>query len=705
MAGGDVHRGGDLAARVEAQGGHLADVDAVVAQRRADLEAPALAEQHGQLGLVGVEGALQIGIEGERLGRRRPGFAIGVGAADTAGEDRLQRAAAQADAVEAAGELHPADVVEACPLAYQPLVLRVDEDIDEHLASVGGEAEALDLADGHLLVEQGRPDGERLRLGGAQGQPSARGAQLRGGRRGLAGVAVEGVDLVAEGRGRPGLAAEIGGEKGDTAVQHPRQRPGGDADPFGQAAAHLHPRLHPEEALLAEVVEKFAVDVEVDADLGPGSLQPDIDHLADLEVLEVHRGVRRQLRREVGLERDQLPRPQWHLRRRLADDLEVVLKVPVAGLEGDLRAAQQQLQVVDAAGRNLRLDQPEPRAGAENHLGTGVEEDMGGDGALQVVVEGDILDKADLGAAVDDFRRALDDVLAGGQGEGHGDAVLGGLEVGIEVEDVAVLRHRGGLQLFRGVEEDAAAQQRGQRFHLDLQCRQLAADMNAAGVAETAALAHQVGELRLDEELDGDVFVTLQLILLHLADLDVAVVDASADLDRAEYLGLELEMQSGGVGGHRRHRVEAGELPARGRRGADLDADIAAGEDGVEAMDGTGRELRAHHPEKGVVDQLVGDRLVHPHRGGDLLVLEVGLHPGDQADGDAAGHDLGLAGDDAGGVAEVDGDLDAGVTQARVKEPGGDGEGDQWQDPDDGDGAVLADFGGGHGCWRERGEG
>ena len=75
-------------------------------------------------------------------------------------------------------------------------------------------------------------------------------------------------------------------------------------------------------------------------------------------------------------------------------------------------------------------------------------------------VDLDFLDETCLDAAIHDLGVALDDIDRGGEIEGHRDAVIGLLQVLVQLEDRPLLDGRAVFQLFRGIEQDAALQER-----------------------------------------------------------------------------------------------------------------------------------------------------------------------------------------------------------------------------------------------------
>ena len=110
-----------------------------------------------------------------------------------------------------------------------------------------------------------------------------------------------------------------------------------------------------------------------------------------------------------------------------------------ARLEGDMRTDDQGPQVVHPGGADFRLDQPEGGLLPEDEFGPGIKQDMGGNGPLVILVDLDFLDETCLDAAIHDLGVALDDIDCGGEIEGHRDAVIGLLQVLVQLEGPAVL--------------------------------------------------------------------------------------------------------------------------------------------------------------------------------------------------------------------------------------------------------------------------
>ncbi|EKD39703.1 MAG: hypothetical protein ACD_75C00317G0002 [uncultured bacterium] len=108
------------------------------------------------------------------------------------------------------------------------------------------------------------------------------------------------------------------------------------------------------------------------------------------------------------------------------------------------------------------------------------------------------------------------------------------------------------LQLFRGMEQDAAPKERCQGLDFYFQVWQLAADLNAAGIAEPASFPDQMAKFRFDEYIDKHDVIALELVILHLADFNIAIIDAGAPLNGAEGLGPDLQVKPGSIGRNRR---------------------------------------------------------------------------------------------------------------------------------------------------------
>ena len=187
--------------------------------------------------------------------------------------------------------------------------------------------------------------------------------------------------------------------------------------------------------------------------------------------------------------------------------------------------------------------------------------------------------------------------------------------------------------------------------------------------------------------------------LFDLADGDAPVVDGGADVYPARVVGKQAHAQAFFGTLDLRRFVEAGEVVGAVFVFAGADGDVVAGDDGAQAGDAAGADLRFDDPELAVFFQ---ERLggAQHLRGDDDLFEVVGeVNAGDGADGEVFVADFGFARFQTFGAGKGDLDDGADLAQARPGEPQADAEGDDGQQPEVAQ-SVAGDFRFLHWCSR-----
>ncbi|MCY1515709.1 hypothetical protein D9M68_503070 [compost metagenome] len=176
-----------------------------------------------------------------------------------------------------------------------------------------------------------------------------------------------------------------------------------------------------------------------------------------------------------------------------------------------------------------------------------------------------------------------------------------------------------------------------------------------------------VGLVDMHLDLDG-ALVLPQSVALHLADLDLPVIDRAALLQGAEAFGLEGEVQARQRVGEWRRLSEGGVFPRR-LAFHRVDGDVDAGDQGFESCDAGQGHPRANQPEAGFLAQVGGGLLEHLDRGDHALDIFTDMQVDHLAHLDALVHQLGLARLDAVAVLEADLDFDARLAHGLPGQP------------------------------------
>ncbi len=150
--------------------------------------------------------------------------------------------------------------------------------------------------------------------------------------------------------------------------------------------------------------------------------------------------------------------------------------------------------------------------------------------------------------------------------------------------------------------------------------------------------------LRLDVHTHHhSLAVARQLVALHAADADLAVEDRRADIDRAELVAGQHQVQAGRVGVQRRRFRADGELATRRAALGEAHVDVVTFHQGLEAGDAGQGDAWLDGPELGAFQQHVLDPRIHRQVGSGAAVVLAHVDRLDQADLHAVEHHRGAA--------------------------------------------------------------
>jgi hypothetical protein len=139
------------------------------------------------------------------------------------------------------------------------------------------------------------------------------------------------------------------------------------------------------------------------------------------------------------------------------------------------------------------------------------------------------------------------------------------------------LRNGIGLLAAHRFKGDAAYQQRRQRLRIDLEAVGIKPHVDAAGMPPARALADILVVRRADEDRHLDApSVFIQVESGDLPDLDAAIEDRRADIDRAQAVAVQRVQGALLVARHLRRLFQAGEFVLGFFRLAGIDADVCA---------------------------------------------------------------------------------------------------------------------------------
>ncbi len=148
--------------------------------------------------------------------------------------------------------------------------------------------------------------------------------------------------------------------------------------------------------------------------------------------------------------------------------------------------------------------------------------------------------------------------------------------------------------------------------------------------------------LRLDVHTHHhSLAVARQLVALHAADADLAVEDRRADIDRAELVAGQHQVQAGRVGVQRRRFRADGELATRRAALGEAHIDVVTFHQGLEAGDAGQGDAWLDGPEFGAFQQHVLDPRIHRQVGSGAAVVLAHVDRLDQADLHAVEHHRG----------------------------------------------------------------
>ncbi len=331
----------------------------------------------------------------------------------------------------------------------------------------------------------------------------------------------------------------IGRIECDTACEQALQRLTAHLN-AGQPPIHRDPTGVPEPGRSVDQLSVGRLDVHPDdhAPLVARELVTLYRPYLDLAVK--HRAADIQRAELVSSEHQMQPRGTHIQRRCLGSRLEAALHRTAlfAGAHGDVVALDQRFQASDTAERNGWLDHPElgvlheivfeQRVNGKRGLGT-----------RKIRLDSKCLQRAHLHALVDQGRPPGLEPLEIGEGQGGLYPGLGRVEVFIQTEGQAGVGRRAILPMLRRRKSNAPGDDTGERLGTKLDPSQPRINGDSAGVPETGVFTHQVSKFRLDEQLYLNGRVVLgQYIVLDLPNLDLAIKDRAAAVQRAEPFGL-----------------------------------------------------------------------------------------------------------------------------------------------------------------------
>ena len=204
----------------------------------------------------------------------------------------------------------------------------------------------------------------------------------------------------------------------------------------------------------------------------------------------------------------------------------------------------------------------------------------------------------------------------------------------------------------------------------------------------------------MDEGGEGDVVVALaEMDLFDLSDADAPVVDGSANVDAFGAVGFEADAQAFFVILDLRRFFEGDKVVGALFFFARANGDVVAGDEGAEAGDAGGADLRFNDPELAVFFQERFGGALHLRGHDDLFEVVREVDAGDSADFEVFVANFGFTRVQSFGAGEGDTDDGADLAEVRVGEPQADAEGDDGQEPKVAQ-SVTGDFGFLHDCFR-----
>src|SRR5215813_8792397 len=216
--------------------------------------------------------------------------------------------------------------------------------------------------------------------------------------------------------------------------------------------------------------------------------------------------------------------------------------------------------------------------------------------------------------------------------------------VGEEREHGVGLGGRPGGRLRVRLKGDASHQDGYQRLRPHLDARRADGDVDAAGVPEPRAGRDVLVVRGVDEDGEGHpLAILVELFADDLADGYLAEVDQRARVDRAQLVGAQEESPSRLVARDHGRLLEADEIATRRLGLADIDAYVAARQQGTETRHAARSHTRTHHEESGVLDEKALHLLAELGGGHYALTVRAQRDSLDQADLHVLVLDLGLA--------------------------------------------------------------
>ncbi|MNM74396.1 hypothetical protein D3C81_861560 [compost metagenome] len=271
--------------------------------------------------------------------------------------------------------------------------------------------------------------------------------------------------------------------------------------------------------------------------------------------------------------------------------------------------ADQGIEIGRARQSQRRAYHPEAAAGAgdalPSHADANLEQHVG-----EIVAQPDLLNLADIQTAITQ-QRALTQAVAvlGTQFDQLPDCAR--LLLFGEQCEAAKTRH-GGRRAVGSVEGDTAEHQGLQRLTLHFDARQAALQTDAASIPEARRGVDQPRVILLDMHVEQHFLaIAGEPIALHAAHADLPVQYRAADIQRAETLGGQEQMQAGGVDIERRRLGADAEFTGRRALLAEAHREEVALHQGLQAGDASQRDGGLDHPELAAAEQQFLGTRVH----------------------------------------------------------------------------------------------
>jgi len=265
------------------------------------------------------------------------------------------------------------------------------------------------------------------------------------------------------------------------------------------------------------------------------------------------------------------------------------------------------------------------------------------------------------------------------------DPLVGLVAVGEQGEGLPRGRRLGRVRVDRVLEGDAAQEHLHQGGGAHPQAVGVQAQVHPAGVPEPGGGLDQAAVGIPHQDPDPHRLpVRSQIEAGHFAHRDLPEGYGRADVQGAQLGGLQIDQLARQVLGEQRRRLQSLEDPGGAAGGARVHADEGARKQGAQTGDAIGAHPGPHHPEPAVLGQQAGGVAVQLDRDQHLAEVRAQADGGDLAHLHLLVPHPGLAGLQAFGGQEADGDGGAPLGVRREGDPGADERRHQGDQPDQG---------------------